>query len=175
MWVYICECFSWRVCPDKVIREWSLQKFSVPTHVGTPMIPCLMLIDDDPVQHYISTRLVVDMGFALSLQSFMRADEAINQLRAHSLNADVQMPDLILLDIHMPVMDGWEFLDVVTANPGILGRAGVMLLSSSISPLDIDRSRQYACVVDYLQKPLTRKIFNELKYHEKLNHYFREE
>src|SRR5690606_15881821 len=86
------------------------------------------------------------------IHTFQHPEEALNQLK-------FQPPDLIFLDINMPGMDGFEFLRELSALPVDLQ---VIMLSSSISPADIQRSMEYRHVINYLTKPLKRNVVAEL-------------
>lgn len=66
-----------------------------------------------------------------------------------------QIPDFIFLDINMPIMDGWEFLDIYDKNAP---KACVYMLTSSTNATDMSRSKQYKCIAGYLSKPISKDI-----------------
>lgn len=78
------------------------------------------------------------------IQSFQRARQAITQL-------EDEKPDLIMLDLNMPDMDGWDFLDYASKAPDL---PPIVVLTSSIDPRDRSRAFGYKCVKDFLVKPV---------------------
>jgi CheY-like chemotaxis protein len=73
------------------------------------------------------------------------------------------LPEIILLDLSMPVMDGWQFLDAFTKlNPKIGKKITIYICSSSISPDDVTRSKTISAVTDYIIKPITKDKLIEM-------------
>ena len=111
------------------------------------------IIDDD-----ITTIELVKMnndrfGFCERLVTFtdpVLANHTINE----AIDKGVDVPQMILLDINMPVMDAWDFLDKMN---DVLVESGVsvFILSSSINPEDMEKSKQYSSVLKYILKPLS--------------------
>lgn len=118
-----------------------------------------LLIDEDEIDNYINERMLLSTGFAKNVTVRSSAESALNYLK--ELYAQGQMPDIIFLDLNMPVMDGFGFLEEFDK----LGKAGklpsdyarIAVLSSSISPQDIDRASTNPHVFRYLNKPLSEK------------------
>ncbi len=117
----------------------------------------IILIDDDKIVNFINRKIIQNTDPNVKLQDFNEADKALMFLKEHPEAA----PDIILLDINMPVMNGWEFLDsFVKLNV----RSVVYMLSSSIDPSDRLKASQYDCVRNFISKPLTAdSIQNILK------------
>lgn len=110
-----------------------------------------LVIDDDPAMltlHEIIARMNPKI---ISCHTSAHPEEAIPYL-ADCLLGLYPMPDLLLLDLNMPVMDGWEVLDALRQHPEIPIRVAV--LSSSVDPEDQTRASQYPNVIGYLTKPL---------------------
>ena len=122
------------------------------------MIETLMVIDDDHVDQILYARIAERAGVVGKLLPFFLAQDALDYLVA---GTDPQ-PDLILLDINMPVMDGFEFLDAATAQLGEDFCPIVIMLTTSIDPRDKSRAEALAVVKDFLNKPLTEQILREL-------------
>jgi CheY-like chemotaxis protein len=118
----------------------------------------IVLIDDDPISHLISTRLLERFSTSI-VEAFVNPEEALKQLQCRAQNAPEKFPDIILLDINMPVMNGWEFLEEFEKLPeDILKTTSVMMLSSSTTSLDREKSKKYYTVKKFLSKPLTEEL-----------------
>jgi len=131
------------------------------TDVKQKHIVCL--IDDDNIYQYTARVILESTGLARQIHSFYDGKEAINYFREQlPANADA-LPDVIFLDINMPVMNGWEFLEeynkLATSFPKPIT---VYVVSSSVNSTDMQRSRSYTSVTDYLVKPVNRNTYQEL-------------
>ncbi len=113
----------------------------------------VMLVDDDKVFVNITGLILKRFNKQLNLQSYNKGQDALQVLK-HRQNP----PDTIFLDINMPDMNGWDFLDNLQSM-GI--KLNVFMLTSSIDPSDIEKSRKYPLVKGYLTKPLTHKMLIE--------------
>jgi len=118
------------------------------------MIGKLMMIDDNEVDQMLYKRIVSRSGLVGELVSFLDAEEALDYLR----NPGTVAPDLILLDINMPGMDGFAFLDAVTGGFDISFVPVVVMLTTSLDPADAERAQSYEVVRDFQNKPLTREM-----------------
>ena len=97
----------------------------------------LLLVEDDEVTNYLHTFLFRDMNMAEEVHSVLNGQEAIDYIKTCSKE---DQPDLILLDINMPLMDGFEFLghlENLDVNENIV----ILMVSTSIIPRDIERSK----------------------------------
>lgn len=113
----------------------------------------ILLVDDDEANIFISHRLIKKAGIEADVFIARNGQEALGIMRA--ICQRQQYPELILLDIHMPVMDGFEFLEELQASIDLSTTPiKIVLLSSSTHDLDRARAKQYP-VFDYIQKPLT--------------------
>ncbi len=117
------------------------------------MPPRVMMVDDND-SDLLYTRVTLQRcGEPCEVLAFERAQDALDHLR-HTPDHGVR---LVLLDINMPVMDGFAFLDAFQAlDPAQRGGAMVAMLSSSSDPADRSRALSYASVAGYLTKPLDR-------------------
>lgn len=123
----------------------------------------ISLIDDDEVCHLISTK-IINLFSSYSVESFTDAKEALTQFRWRASNEVVNLPEVILLDIDMPGMNGWQFLDEFEKLPDVvLNKSCVIMLSSSTSYLDMQKAKTYKSVKDFLSKPLTEEKVNLLR------------
>ncbi len=119
----------------------------------------IMFIDDDPINNLVNRKLLSKFNPMFQISEYMSAETALRDLK----DSSKPFPDVILLDINMPTMNGWEFLDEYRK----LGlNVKLFMLTSSIAQEDIDRAQQYAEVRDFITKPLDRekiaKIFGDL-------------
>lgn len=124
-----------------------------------PRIGTLMIIDDSEVDQMLCRRLVKRSGLVDNVIGFLSAEDALEYLRSQTLPA----ADAILLDINMPKMDGFEFLDAATRELGArFARIVIMMLTTSLNPYDQERARQYPVVKDYCNKPLLLEYLERL-------------
>ena len=121
------------------------------------------LIDDDPIFVFGATRLMKQAAFCNSIVVYNNGKEALDQLQLIMESGDLEkIPDLILLDLNMPILDGWDFLDIFTAiNPP--KTIVVYIVTSSISNHDKQKAKKYAGTVkEYVVKPITPARLKEI-------------
>ncbi len=123
------------------------------------------IVDDDKIFTFSIKKIMELNQFSKEVITFPNGAEAIVHLKK-VLDEKLQLPDIILLDLNMPVMDGWQFLDEFK---GIdFGRKiTIYIVSSSIDPLDHVKAKEYSSVSSFLVKPITRveleAVFNQWK------------
>ncbi len=119
------------------------------------------LIDDDPIQLRLAELLINRTGAFGQLRIFRRADQALEFLESRSDGGE--LPDVILLDLNMPVTDGWMFLERFAGIAPQLGKTiHIFILSSSIDENEIDRSRQYPFVSGFISKPINPDMVQDI-------------
>lgn len=128
----------------------------------------VICVDDDPIVLLLSKLVLSKAEFTSQVVTAENGEVAIQYLEKQETieeNLKSDLPLLILLDLNMPVMDGWEFLEQFskTLYPKYYQRAKIILLSSSIDPNDIERSKSFEMVADFLPKPLTREMLEIIK------------
>ncbi len=114
---------------------------------GQTKFKSIWFIDDDLINNMLSERLMNRVMPKVKSKSFTNAEEALNVL----LSNQEETPDSIFLDINMPVMNGWEFLDALAVHKINIP---VFMLTSSIDPRDQEKAVSYAQVNDFISKPL---------------------
>ncbi len=121
-------------------------------------IDSVLLIDDDEVCNFISVTLLKHLHLSDSINSVTNGKEALRFLKENAVIKTTQVfPEVILLDLNMPVMDGFDFLEQLTNTmPAYASVSKIFILTSSESPLDIDRCRRYD-IAGYISKPLTEQ------------------
>ena len=131
----------------------------------------IMLIDDDEIHSNLCYELILKSGITESVSIFNDAEEALQYIGEKS-GQPQELPDLIFLDINMPFMDGWEFLDAYEALKAKIEKQIVLiLLTSSVYKNDIEKAKQYKSVVEYIKTPISitklletrEEYFNKLK------------
>ena len=122
-------------------------------------INTVMLIDDDPVSNKISQLFLRKHRWSAQIVAFEDGQQALLALQAAQAT-----PDVILLDVGMPVYDGWDFLEEYEKLPReITGRCLLYMLSSSINPPDIQKAGNYRTVKGYLTKPLMPEDLEQIQ------------
>lgn len=122
----------------------------------------IYFIDDDPVFVYLMKRMLANSQASFEAMEFADGELAIDHLRSISDRPDL-LPDIIFLDLSMPVMDGWEFLEEYSQLRYLFRKnISLFIVSSSISPEEVERSKTYAAVTDFLIKPLRAGKIEEL-------------
>ncbi len=116
----------------------------------------ILLIDDDPIFVYLTRRIIASTNCPCDINEFSDGELAIDYLTKMS-GQPALLPDLIFLDLSMPVMDGWDFLKAYALlKPAIKKGISLYIVSSSISPQEVERSKRYTVVADFLIKPVER-------------------
>jgi CheY-like chemotaxis protein len=123
----------------------------------------IFLIDDDPTFVFLATKTIEASKFPTHINIFNDGLEAIDFLK-EIIEEKRELPDIIFLDLNMPVMDGWTFLDeFVSLQPQIGKKIEIYITSSTISPHDIERANNFSVVSDIIIKPLmTDKVIEVL-------------
>ena len=118
---------------------------------------CALLVDDDPVSNYINQVVISDYKRIGHTHDVLNGAEALDFINSKCEEDDFEpmCPDVILLDLNMPVMDGFEFLqDFQKLSFKKKDRVKIIVLTSSTNPGDIERASEYK-VSGYINKPLT--------------------
>jgi len=116
----------------------------------------IALVDDEEVFHWITKQFIGRVDSEIQVMSFYNGREAIEHLSAKK-----DLPDMILLDINMPIANGWVFLDQYVENLESLG-IPIFVVSSSIDPEDQRKANSYECVKDFISKPLDVATLNKI-------------
>lgn len=113
------------------------------------------IIDDDPIFVYGTKKVMKEVDFCSDVIVYNNGQDAINGLR-NLVEEKKELPSLIFLDLNMPVMDGWDFLDdFITIPNNNIEKVHVYVISSSIDANDFIRARNYEVVNNYILKPIT--------------------
>jgi len=124
-------------------------------------VKTVCVIDDDKIHVYGLKKLISIKKLSPNLIDFPNGKEAIDFLAAPENSA--KLPDIIFLDINMPVMDGWDFMEhYVKIKPQMGKKIIVYMVSSSINDEDILRAKAIADISDYIIKPVSPEKLIEL-------------
>lgn len=122
----------------------------------------VMLVDDNEIDNIINEKIIEANSFAEQILVFQTGQDALEYLREHQ--GDVEsLPEIVFLDINMPIMDGFQFLsDFEEFSDDVREKCKIIMLSSSISPKDIDRAASSRYVKKYLNKPLNARYLEAI-------------
>jgi CheY-like chemotaxis protein len=112
----------------------------------------IYLIDDDTLSIYLTEQLLRTEGFFTSISTFHSAQQALSQLVQDTTGTP---PQVIFLDLNMPVLDGWQFLAALQPyRPALLGRCRIYILTSSLALADLEKAQEYDLVAGLIHKPI---------------------
>lgn len=124
--------------------------------------PTVALIDDDKIFQLIASRSIRAGNFQGKILQFNNGEEALEFLEQHADNHD-ELPDVIFLDINMPVVDGWGFMeDYIQLKPRLKKTIRVYMISSSVDSRDISRAKSFEDIREYISKPVSQQKFAEI-------------
>jgi CheY-like chemotaxis protein len=110
------------------------------------------LIDDESISLFLAEQVLRQQGVTSPIRPFGGAEEGLHFLVT---NLPTEVPDVILLDLNMPRMNGWEFLEALGPHAGALaGRCHIYILTSSLALADTTRAKDFALVRGIIHKPL---------------------
>lgn len=124
----------------------------------------IMLIDDSDIDNMVNKHILSKNMVAEHIIVFTSANDALTYFSEHKSTTDEMLiPKIILLDINMPIMNGFGFLvEYEKINTDNLKDTKVIMLTSSVDPNDIRRSKDYSCVNSFISKPLSIEHLNEI-------------
>ena len=124
-------------------------------------LKCILLIDDNPSDNSFHQMIIEEMNITENIEITTNGIDALDFLN----NENSVLPDLILLDINMPKMNGWEFLEEYKKiDPIKKAKMVVVILSTSINPGDIKRAKEIDDVSDFETKPLDMDAIENILY-----------
>lgn len=131
------------------------------------MLDTILFIDDDTITLMLCKMVISKSLFSKEIVTAKNGEEALqyfNTLKQANTNAHLSKPQLIFLDLNMPVMSGWEFLDSFsTPEYSEFNNTKVIILSSTIDPEDLEKSNKYPMVIDFLSKPISKEMLEYIR------------
>jgi len=147
---------------QKIVDFVSEREFTEIT-MADKTIDLVMLVDDNDTDNFISKRIIEITKFASEVEVKNSGKKALDYLKENENNVD-RLPDLIFLDINMPIVDGFVFLyEFEKFNDLIKNKCKVIILSSSDNKRDIDKIVNNDHVIRFITKPLTESALSEIK------------
>jgi CheY-like chemotaxis protein len=117
----------------------------------------ILLVDDDVAVNFLNKFILTDSGLKATISVAQHGQEALDVLQSTNI-----CPDVIFLDINMPQLDGFGFLDRFRERVACFTSTKVYMLTSSVRESDREKAFTYSCVADYLEKPLTEEVVKKL-------------
>ncbi|WP_055442454.1 response regulator [Lacinutrix himadriensis] len=112
------------------------------------------IVDDDDIYQFTIKKTIKSLNIAKNIIAFSDGEEALNFM-IENLNNDEELPDVILLDINMPIMDGFQFMEeYIKIKPKLGKKIIIYMVSSSVDTSDIERAKKISEVSDYIIKPI---------------------
>jgi CheY-like chemotaxis protein len=132
------------------------------------MLDQILCVDDDAITLMLCKKVITKVSFSNEIITAKNGEEALhyfNKLKqSNAASNSTKHPQLIFLDLNMPVMGGWEFLEIFnTEEYSEFNTIKVVVLSSTIDPEDLEKTKSYPMVIDFLSKPITTAMLEYLK------------
>lgn len=125
----------------------------------------VLCIDDDPIALLLSKLVLTKANFASEIVPLHNGEEASNYLALNETknNYDSNQNLIVFLDLNMPIMDGWEFLEKFQSQYYVnYPNIKIILLTSSVDPSDKERANQFPTVLEFISKPLSKEVLSRL-------------
>lgn len=126
----------------------------------------VMLVDDSEIDNFINSKMIEACGYAENVYMHTSSKSALEFLQNMQQMKNVSpflLPEVIFLDVNMPIMDGLQFLEEFQKlKPSFVSSCKIYLLTASQNPLDMERARKNKLVYKIIQKPLSEPILNSL-------------
>lgn len=139
-----------------------MQRISIFDWMNTFKYKNVLLIDDSYIDNLINQKILDNSNYAESITVIESPREAYKFIRDSLLEGN-DLPEVIFLDLRMPVMNGFEFLKALLELPDLKpGQIKIYVLTSSLDPKDIRKVKENQFVSKFIGKPLTHQILEEI-------------
>jgi len=123
-----------------------------------------VLIDDEPVFHKIVQMTIKNSELSREATYSIEGEVILDYLEEKKLDSQ-SLPDYIFLDLHMPMFDGWDFLNKFqNLYQSLKKNIKIYIVTSSINPADLNRSKLYPFVTSFISKPIMKEVFDGITY-----------
>lgn len=124
----------------------------------------LVLIDDEPIFHKIVQMTIKNSELSRKATYAIDGELVLDYLEENKLDSK-SLPDYIFVDLYMPVFDGWDFLNrFQNIYQSLKKNIKIFIVTSSIDPSDIKRSKLYPFTTTFISKPVMKDVFDEINY-----------
>ncbi|QRR01368.1 response regulator [Dyadobacter sandarakinus] len=122
-----------------------------------------ILVDDDPINNMLSKYIISNVAPDAGIQLFTDPVQALAAIEQRFDDPAARVETVLFLDINMPTMSGWEFLEQLAVFPGrLIAHISIFILSSSIDPKDVSNAESHPLVQGYFSKPLSKDIVRKV-------------
>ncbi|WP_179349227.1 response regulator [Winogradskyella pacifica] len=122
----------------------------------------ICVIDDDDIYQFTIVKILKSINLDKKISLFSDGEEALEFLIDNLYNNE-ELPDIIFLDINMPIMDGFQFMEeYVKIKPKLNKKITIYMVSSSVDPVDIERAKNISDISDYIIKPIKAGQLQEI-------------
>ncbi|AEH02772.1 response regulator [Lacinutrix sp. 5H-3-7-4] len=116
----------------------------------------ICIVDDDEIYKFTVVKILESIDFNKKIEVFSDGEEAFSFL-LDNIDQPKALPDVILLDINMPVMDGFQFMEeYIKIKPRVGKKITIYMVSSSVDPMDLQKAKGISEISDYIIKPIKR-------------------
>lgn len=137
------------------------------------MLESILCVDDDAISLMLYKMVITKASFTNEIVTATNGEEALNYIKTLEVGSSESQKkelQLIFLDLNMPVMGGWEFLDSFSGvEYSEYNHIKVIILSSTVDPNDLENSKKYPMVIDFLSKPISKEMLKYIKTKFKIN------
>ena len=133
------------------------------------MLNKILCVDDDTITLMLCKKVITKSKFSKEIDLVTNGENALhyfdNIITKIANSENFNIPEMIFLDLNMPILNGWEFLNTFSKPQYNMYFASVkiIILSSSIDPKDVEKSKEYSIVTHFLSKPITQEMLYYLK------------
>lgn len=128
------------------------------------MLDKILCVDDDAITLMLCKKVIIKTGFSKETVTAQNGEEALKYFDNITENTNnTTLPQLIFLDLNMPILGGWEFLDIFSEPKySSFNKTKIVVLSSTIDPEDLEKAKKYPMVIDFLSKPISVSMLDYL-------------